>query len=88
VRRARWGPRVLDLDLLLYDALSLEEEDLVVPHKRLVERAFVLVPLSEVSPEVVVPGTGGRTVRSLLSDLERSEGDVSRVGDPPAPDDD
>lgn len=48
VRRERWGPRTIDLDLLLYDDLELDEPDLRVPHPHLRERAFVLVPLSEV----------------------------------------
>jgi dihydropteroate synthase/2-amino-4-hydroxy-6-hydroxymethyldihydropteridine diphosphokinase len=48
----RWGPRLIDIDLLFYDDLVIEEEDLVVPHPRLHERAFVLVPLVEIAPRL------------------------------------
>jgi len=65
VRRERWGPRTLDLDLLLYGEERIEEPGLQVPHPALAERAFVLAPLAELCPERVVPGTG-RTVAALL----------------------
>lgn len=48
VRQVRWGPRTIDLDLLLYDNVSLETEQLILPHPRMLERAFVLVPLHDV----------------------------------------
>jgi 2-amino-4-hydroxy-6-hydroxymethyldihydropteridine diphosphokinase len=67
----RWGPRTLDLDLLLFGDQIIREPGLVVPHPRLHERAFVLIPLAEVSPEFIVP-TLGRTVRALLDDLPAS----------------
>lgn len=50
VRRERWGPRVLDLDLLAVDDLRLDTPDLTLPHPRLLERAFVLAPLADVAP--------------------------------------
>jgi 2-amino-4-hydroxy-6-hydroxymethyldihydropteridine diphosphokinase len=53
----RYGPRELDLDLLLFGDLTLENEELVVPHPRLRERAFVLVPLSEIAANWIVPAT-------------------------------
>ena len=65
VRRERWGPRTLDLDLLLYDDLSMMTDDLTLPHPRLHERAFVLVPLAELAPGLEVPGRG--KVRELLA---------------------
>ena len=52
------GPRTLDLDLLLYDELRIDEPQLQVPHPRMHERAFVLVPLLEVNPQVSIPGKG------------------------------
>lgn len=58
VRRERWGPRVIDVDILLYDDIVVEEEGLVIPHPRMGERDFVLVPLLEVWPEAVDPRTG------------------------------
>jgi 2-amino-4-hydroxy-6-hydroxymethyldihydropteridine diphosphokinase len=48
----RWGPRTLDLDLLLYDNLVLDEPGLTLPHPRMAERAFVLIPLAEIAPTV------------------------------------
>jgi len=56
-RERRWGPRPVDIDLLAYDDMSLNEPDLVLPHPRLFERAFVLVPLAEIAPERVIAGT-------------------------------
>ncbi len=53
----RWGPRTLDLDLLLYGDLVLDEPGLQIPHPRLAERRFVLEPLSDLAPDLVVPGT-------------------------------
>jgi 2-amino-4-hydroxy-6-hydroxymethyldihydropteridine diphosphokinase len=55
VRRERWGPRLLDLDLLLYDDQVINQPNLQVPHPRMHERAFVLVPLSEIAPDWVHP---------------------------------
>ena len=66
----RWGPRVIDLDLLLYGDLVVEEPGLVVPHPRLHERRFALEPLAELAPEAVVPGRG--PVADLFAALEES----------------
>lgn len=66
----RWGPRVLDLDLLLYGDARIERPGLRVPHPHLHERAFALVPLAEVAPEALVPGYG--TVAALLRTLDTS----------------
>lgn len=52
----RWGPRTLDLDMIAYDELSLQKPDLTLPHPRLFERAFVLVPLAEIAPDRVISG--------------------------------
>jgi 2-amino-4-hydroxy-6-hydroxymethyldihydropteridine diphosphokinase len=64
----RWGPRKIDLDLLLYGDALLDEPGLVVPHPRLHERRFVLEPLAELAPDLVVPGRG--RVSDLLSGLQ------------------
>jgi 2-amino-4-hydroxy-6-hydroxymethyldihydropteridine diphosphokinase len=67
----------MDLDVLIYGDLILDEPGLTIPHSRLGERAFVLVPLAEIAPPaMVVPGTG-RTVRELLQRLET--GDVVAI---------
>jgi 2-amino-4-hydroxy-6-hydroxymethyldihydropteridine diphosphokinase len=58
VRRERWGPRTLDLDLLFYDQAIITEPGLHIPHPRLRERAFVLVPLAEIAPHWLDPVTG------------------------------
>jgi len=59
-----WGPRTLDLDLLAYDDVRLDRRELTLPHPRLFERAFVLVPLAEIAPERVI---AGRPLREALS---------------------
>jgi 2-amino-4-hydroxy-6-hydroxymethyldihydropteridine diphosphokinase len=63
----RLGPRTIDLDLLLYGDAVVDEPDLVVPHPRMTERAFVLEPLAELDPELVIPGRG--QVRGFLAGL-------------------
>ena len=67
----RWGPRLIDLDILFYDDLVLDSPPLVIPHKRLHERAFVLVPLADVAADLVHPVLG-KTVRQLLADVDTS----------------
>lgn len=64
----RWGPRTLDLDLLAYADLCSDEPGLVIPHPRLAQRAFVLMPLAEIAADFVVAGVG--RVRELLSRVE------------------
>jgi len=59
-RKERWGPRTLDVDVLLVDDLTVDEPDLVVPHPRMWERRFVLAPLAQLAPELVPEGWEGR----------------------------
>jgi 2-amino-4-hydroxy-6-hydroxymethyldihydropteridine diphosphokinase len=68
MRGVRWGPRTLDVDLLLCGDIRVREPDLVVPHPRLLDRLFVLEPLAEIALDWPVPGAG-RTVGELLEDL-------------------
>ena len=56
-REQRWGPRTADIDIVAYDGVSLHDKNLILPHPRLFERAFVLVPLAEIAPDLVVAGT-------------------------------
>jgi 2-amino-4-hydroxy-6-hydroxymethyldihydropteridine diphosphokinase len=64
----RFGPRTVDLDLLVYGDVELDEADLAVPHPRLHERRFALEPLAELAPGLVVPGRG--PVERLLAELD------------------
>jgi 2-amino-4-hydroxy-6-hydroxymethyldihydropteridine diphosphokinase len=57
-RAQRWGPRIIDLDLLVYDAVEISEPGLVVPHPGLAERRFVLQPLADIAPDLMIPGLG------------------------------
>ena len=67
---SRWGPRTLDLDLLLYGDVVIAEPGLQVPHPHLHERAFALVPLLEIAPDILIPGQG--RARDALSSLDIS----------------
>ena len=64
----RWGPRRIDLDLLVHGAARVEEQGLCVPHPGLAERAFVLLPLADIAPDLEVPGLG--RVRSLAARVD------------------
>ena len=70
----RYGPRVIDLDILLYDSLALATADLTIPHPRMAERPFVLAPLAEIAPELVPPGWN-RSI-GALAEVIRGNGDV------------
>jgi 2-amino-4-hydroxy-6-hydroxymethyldihydropteridine diphosphokinase len=82
VRREMWGPRTLDLDLLIYGDLVFESEDLTVPHPRAGERAFVLVPMAELEPWLVIPGIG-ETVTTMIGRLGDVTGKIRLAGGPP-----
>ncbi|OUC14507.1 MAG: 2-amino-4-hydroxy-6-hydroxymethyldihydropteridine diphosphokinase [Alkalinema sp. CACIAM 70d] len=71
VRRERWGARTLDLDLLLFEDIILTTPTLELPHPRMHERAFVLVPLAEIAADWLNPVTG-RSVAELLADIDCS----------------
>jgi 2-amino-4-hydroxy-6-hydroxymethyldihydropteridine diphosphokinase len=71
-RKRRWGPRVIDLDLLFYGAEVREEASLQLPHPRLHERRFVLLPLREIAPDLIHPLLG-KTVRQMLAELGEGE---------------
>lgn len=66
------GPRLIDMDILFYDDIILDSQPLSIPHPRLHQRAFVLVPLNDIAPELVHPVLG-KPVSELLLDVERME---------------
>jgi len=79
-RIVHWGPRTLDLDLLVYGDLVSDVPSLQVPHPRQHERRFVLVPVCDVAPDLVHPLLG-RTMRELLTDLPVEPGDLTPIAD-------
>jgi 2-amino-4-hydroxy-6-hydroxymethyldihydropteridine diphosphokinase len=77
-REQRWGPRTVDIDILAYDDVTLGHGDLILPHPRLFERAFVLVPLMEIAPDRVI---AGRRVREALARVDAAG--VEKLPPPP-----
>ncbi len=67
-RQIRWGPRVVDLDILIYGTHVIREQGLEVPHPRMLERAFVMVPLADLAPDLLLPG--GKTAEEIAEELK------------------
>ncbi|HUW56605.1 MAG TPA: 2-amino-4-hydroxy-6-hydroxymethyldihydropteridine diphosphokinase, partial [Planctomycetota bacterium] len=72
-----WGPRNIDIDILLYGELVIQDEELTVPHPRMTERAFVLRPLADIAPRVRHPETK-KDIRTTLADIQAKSGDKNR----------
>ena len=69
-KTVRWGPRLIDIDILFYGTQSLVSDDLILPHKELFNRAFVLVPLAEIAPDLVL---GGRPVAAAAASIAHDD---------------
>lgn len=67
MRTIRWGPRVLDIDILMYDGVTITGDDLQVPHPRMLEREFVIRPLAEIEPDIILPN--GKTASEMLQEF-------------------
>jgi 2-amino-4-hydroxy-6-hydroxymethyldihydropteridine diphosphokinase len=77
IRLERWGPRTLDMDILAYDDLAMHDDRLTLPHPRMLDRAFVLMPLSDIAPDLVIEG---RAVTAWLGDADRAGIEVADEG--------
>jgi 2-amino-4-hydroxy-6-hydroxymethyldihydropteridine diphosphokinase len=73
VRTVHWGPRTIDLDILLYNQENIESEQLIVPHPRMTERAFVMIPLLEIDRKIEIPNNQ-LTIREVVERLQDKEG--------------
>jgi 2-amino-4-hydroxy-6-hydroxymethyldihydropteridine diphosphokinase len=80
VSAERWAPRPIDLDIALYDDRTIDEGDLVIPHPRLLQRAFVLRPLLDIDPELTYPGSGERLSDALAGVGDGGLVEVARAG--------
>lgn len=67
VKTIRFGPRIIDVDILLYEGFESDEEDLTIPHPRMKERAFVMHPLNEIAPELII---GGEPIGEIIKNLK------------------
>lgn len=66
-RIIHWGPRSIDVDILLYDELENADEELIIPHPRMTERAFVMIPLCEIAPTLIIQG---RNIKDIIIGIE------------------
>ena len=71
VRTFRWGPRVIDIDILYYEGANEESQELTIPHPRIPDRAFVLAPFAEIAPDLELPD--GRRVEAIFAALPEEE---------------
>ncbi|MDQ0177880.1 2-amino-4-hydroxy-6-hydroxymethyldihydropteridine diphosphokinase [Bacillus chungangensis] len=73
IRKVRWGPRVIDLDILLYNKDNIQTDELIIPHPRMHERAFVLIPLLEIDEHIQLPSTNTPLLKLLKKIPDRKE---------------
>ncbi len=79
VRAVRWGPRTIDIDVLLLGDLQIDEPSLTIPHPEMTSRQFVLVPLAEIAPDVVLPG--GLTAAEMADPTDEGVRSIGSLGD-------
>jgi 2-amino-4-hydroxy-6-hydroxymethyldihydropteridine diphosphokinase len=72
-REIRWGPRTIDLDILLYNQENIVTKNLIVPHPRMLERAFVVIPLAEIDKDIILPNME-KPIREIMDDIPEKEG--------------
>ncbi|MEL7273143.1 MAG: 2-amino-4-hydroxy-6-hydroxymethyldihydropteridine diphosphokinase [Pseudomonadota bacterium] len=77
-RNLRWGPRTIDIDVLAYEGVEQDTETLTIPHPRMTARAFVMVPLADIAPDLLV---AGKTANAWLETLDTSELQVADTAD-------
>jgi 2-amino-4-hydroxy-6-hydroxymethyldihydropteridine diphosphokinase len=72
-REIVWGPRTIDLDILLYNQENIQSEKLIIPHPRMLERNFVMIPLSEIRPDIIIPNIE-KPLKAWIKELANKEG--------------
>ncbi|MBH0231815.1 2-amino-4-hydroxy-6-hydroxymethyldihydropteridine diphosphokinase [Halobacillus yeomjeoni] len=77
-RVVKWGPRTIDLDILLFNQENMETERLIIPHPSMQDRAFVMVPLAEIAPQVIIPGLN-QTAQMIINELPEQDKSEIRV---------
>ncbi|MDW7738584.1 MAG: 2-amino-4-hydroxy-6-hydroxymethyldihydropteridine diphosphokinase [Bacillota bacterium] len=73
VRKERWGPRIIDIDLLVYEGIEMNTPLVSLPHPRIAERAFVVIPLNDIAPELKIPGLE-KSVSSIAKGFNQEKG--------------
>jgi 2-amino-4-hydroxy-6-hydroxymethyldihydropteridine diphosphokinase len=81
VESERWGPRKIDIDIIFYDDLIMNTDELKIPHPRAWERRFVLQPLSDIDPGLIHPGVG-KTVSELLNEMPEQGQNMRKIEAP------
>lgn len=67
-RLIKWGPRIIDVDILLYDDIQMNDEKLIIPHKEMKNRGFVLIPLLEIAPDLMIQG---EAIKDLVNSIKK-----------------
>ncbi len=75
----RWGPRIIDLDILLYGDEPYVDDDLIIPHKEMHRRSFVLIPLAEIDPFITLPSDQPTPIQELINRLDRTATDLDII---------